>query len=177
MSTSCSGELKIDFQDYGHLGFRFGKILAMFDLQVTRMLPTKFQVNLPFGSEVKNGFSRWWPSWIAIEPFWLFFIYTSPQCLLPSFYSTGLFVQEKKQTRGPWWSYIAHLSKQLCIPTVEVSAKFTALRFLYKFYSPAPQRPCYFSCIMMAWTESWMRITKGTILPRYIEIGPKRFLK
>ena len=48
------------------------------------------------------------------------------------------------KTRGPWWSYIAHLSKQLCILTVEVSAKFTALRFLYKFYSPAPQRPCFF---------------------------------
>ena len=69
------------------------------------------------------------------------------------------------KTRGPWWSYIAHLSKQLCTLTVEVSAKFIALRFLYKFYSPAPQRPCFFSCIMMAWTESWKRITKGTILP------------
>ena len=29
--------------------------------------------------------------------------------------------------------------KQICILTVEVSAKFTALRFLYTFYSPAPQ--------------------------------------
>ena len=36
-------------------------------------------------------------------------------------------------------TYIAHLSKQLCILTVEVSAKFTALRFLYKFYSPDPR--------------------------------------
>ena len=69
------------------------------------------------------------------------------------------------ETRGPWWSYIAHLSKQLCTLTVEDSAKFTALRFLYKFYSPALQRPFFFSCIMMAWTESWKRITKGTILP------------
>ena len=50
---------------------------------------------------------------------------------------------QEKKTRGPWWSYIAHLSKQLCILTAEVSAKFTALRFLYKFYSPAPQRPCF----------------------------------
>ena len=92
-----------------------------------------------------------------------------------------LLQRRRHLTRGPWWSYIAHLSKQLCILTVEVSAKFTALRFLYKFYSPAPQRPCFFSCIMMAWTESWKRITKGTILQRYIEIGPvvsdKRFLK
>ena len=53
--------------------------------------------------------------------------------------------KKKKQTRGPWWSYIAHLSKQICIFTVEVSAKFTALGFLYKFYStnttPPPPLP------------------------------------
>ena len=28
--------------------------------------------------------------------------------------------------------------------TVEVSAKFTALRFLYKFNSPTPERLCFF---------------------------------
>ena len=35
-------------------------ILAIFDLQVTQMLPTKFRVNWPFGSgeEAKNRFSR-----------------------------------------------------------------------------------------------------------------------
>ena len=34
-------------------------ILPIFDLQVTQMLPTKFQVNWPFssGEEVKNIFS------------------------------------------------------------------------------------------------------------------------
>ena len=34
-------------------------ILAIFDLQVTQMLPTKFRVNWPFGSgeEAKNRFS------------------------------------------------------------------------------------------------------------------------
>ena len=80
--------------------------------------------------------------------------------------------QNKVKTRGPWWTYIAHLSKQLCILTVEVSAKFNPLRFLYNFYSPAPKRPCFLSSIMMAWTESWKGITKGTILPIYIEIGP-----
>ena len=43
---------KIDFQD---LGFPIGKFLAILDLQVTPMLPTKFQVNWPFpsGEEVK----------------------------------------------------------------------------------------------------------------------------
>ena len=64
---------KIDFQDgcYGaHPGFTISMILAIFDLQVTPMLPTKFGVNWPFGSgeEAKNRFSRWlsWrPSWIS----------------------------------------------------------------------------------------------------------------
>ena len=46
-------ERKIDFQDGrngGHLGFPIRMILAIFDLQVIRMLPTKFQVNWPSGS-------------------------------------------------------------------------------------------------------------------------------
>ena len=44
---------KIDFQDgrHGsHLGFPIGTILAIFDLQVTPMLPSKFGVNWSFGS-------------------------------------------------------------------------------------------------------------------------------
>ena len=41
---------KIDFQDSGHLGFPIGTILAIFNLQVTLMLPSKFGVNWPFGS-------------------------------------------------------------------------------------------------------------------------------
>ena len=64
---------KIDFQDGGHgghLGFQIGTILAIFDLQVTLMLPSNFGVNWPFGSgeEAKNRFSRWrpWrPAWIS----------------------------------------------------------------------------------------------------------------
>ena len=43
---------KIVFQDGGHgghLGFRIGTILAISDLQVTPMLPTKYQVNRPRG--------------------------------------------------------------------------------------------------------------------------------
>ena len=52
---------KIDFQDGRpgrHLGFPIGTILAIFDLQVTLMLPTKFGVNWPFssGEEAKNRF-------------------------------------------------------------------------------------------------------------------------
>ena len=61
---------KIDFQDGGYVVFPISMILAIFDLQVTPMLPSKFGVNWPFGSgeEVKNRFSRWppWrPSWIS----------------------------------------------------------------------------------------------------------------
>ena len=61
---------KIDFQNGGHLGFSISTILAIFDLQVTLMLPSKFGDNWPFGSgeEAKNRFSRWlpWrPSWIS----------------------------------------------------------------------------------------------------------------
>ena len=54
-------ERKIDFQDGGHLGFPIGMILAIFDLHVTLMLPTKFQVDWSFGSggEAKNRFSKW----------------------------------------------------------------------------------------------------------------------
>ena len=76
---SVQEEQKIDFQDdsYGsylekidcqddnsgsHLGFFIEIILAIFDLQVIPMLPTKFQVNWHFCSEeeAKNRFSRWW---------------------------------------------------------------------------------------------------------------------
>ena len=61
---------KIDFQDGhhgGHLGFPIGMISAIFDLQVTLMLPSKFGINWPFSSEeeAKNRFSRWRTSWIS----------------------------------------------------------------------------------------------------------------
>ena len=63
---------KIDFQD-GCQGSQFGltirTILAIFDLQDSPMLPTRFQVNRPFGSgeEAKNKFSRW----LTQQPFWI----------------------------------------------------------------------------------------------------------
>ena len=54
---------KIYHQDGGHLTFPIGTILAIFDLQVTPMLPAKFKVNKPSGSgeQVKKIFSRWPP--------------------------------------------------------------------------------------------------------------------
>ena len=54
-SIGLSVQMKrnIDFQDGGHgghLGLQTGTILAIFDLRVTTMLPTKFQVSWPFRS-------------------------------------------------------------------------------------------------------------------------------
>ena len=48
IGLSVREKRKIDFQDGGHgghLGFPIGMILAIFDLQVTLMLPSKFGVN------------------------------------------------------------------------------------------------------------------------------------
>ena len=72
---------KIDFQDGHHggpFGFPVGTISTIFDLQVTLMLPTKFQVNWPFGSggEAKNRFSSWplwWPLWIYDRNYFSYF--------------------------------------------------------------------------------------------------------
>ena len=44
----------IDFQDGGHLRFPIRTILASFDPQVTSILPMKFRVIWPFGSEKKK---------------------------------------------------------------------------------------------------------------------------
>ena len=64
MSTDLSVQQKkrkVNFQDGGHgghLGFPIGTVLTNFYLQITPMLPTKFQINWLFGSgeEVKNRF-------------------------------------------------------------------------------------------------------------------------
>ena len=84
---------KMDFQDGSHgchLGYPIGMILAILDLQVALMLPTKIKVN-----------------WQKIDVqdlatsigmiLAIFFICKSPRCFLPSFKSVGLSVQEKKQ--------------------------------------------------------------------------------
>ena len=59
----CSKKFKIDFQacDSGrHTGFPIRTNLAIFDLQVTQILPTMFRINWPLGpgEEVKNRFLR-----------------------------------------------------------------------------------------------------------------------
>ena len=44
----------------GHLGFLIRTILAIFDLQVVPILPTKFRVSWPFisGGEAQNRFFK-----------------------------------------------------------------------------------------------------------------------
>ena len=43
IGLSVQEKWKIDFQDGRHLGFSIETILAIFELEVTSMLPTKFQ--------------------------------------------------------------------------------------------------------------------------------------
>ena len=59
---------KTDFQDDSHgdyLEFLIGMILAILDLQVATIFPTKFRVSWPFcsGDDGQNRFSRWQPRW------------------------------------------------------------------------------------------------------------------
>ena len=67
--------------------------------------------------------------------------------VVPIVYFTILPIAQFSAAKVWFWiiikqeDHIAHLSKQICILTVEVSAKFTTLRFMYKFYSPAPPPP------------------------------------
>ena len=75
---------------------------ANFALQVTLMLPTKFQVDLSFGSgeEAKIRFSRWQPNrsfWISDRnDFNCFLIYKLPRCFLPSFKTISYFCSKHK---------------------------------------------------------------------------------
>ena len=66
----------------GHLQFQIKMIKAISDLQIARILPTKFPVNWPLRSreEVQNRFSRWpplQPSWIYNQNDFSFFLSAS----------------------------------------------------------------------------------------------------
>ena len=81
----------------GHLWFRIGTILAIFDEQVTPMFPSKFQISWFFVQrkrkiDFKDGRHRDHLGFSARNDFsYFFFIYKSPRC------SAGFSVQEKKQ--------------------------------------------------------------------------------
>ena len=78
-------------------------ILAIFDLQVTQMLPTKCRVKWSFGSgeEAKNRFSRWRPSLGTI----LVNFYLQVTLMLPSKFGVNLPVgsgEEAKNRFSRW---------------------------------------------------------------------------
>ena len=78
----------------GHLEFPIGTILAIFYLQVTPMLPNKFQANRLFVQEKKQNIdfqdgSHGGHLGLPIRTVLAFLIYKSPWCFLPSFESIG----------------------------------------------------------------------------------------
>ena len=87
-------------------------ILAIFDLQVSQMLPTKFRVKWPFGSgeETKNRFSRlppWQPSWISDRNDFSYFWSTSHPMLPTKFwvnwpFGSGEEVKDGFSRCPPW---------------------------------------------------------------------------
>ena len=65
---SSGEEAKNRFSRCGHFVFPIGTISAIFDLQVTLMLPTKFPLAFWFRRRSENRFSRWSPlpsSWVG----------------------------------------------------------------------------------------------------------------
>ena len=133
---------KVDFQDGGHgwhFGFPIGTILAIFDLQVTPMLPSKFRViwHLGLGEEAKNRFSRWqpWrPSWISDRNDFSYFWSTShlmPPAEFRVNWLLGLGEEAKNRFSRwrPWWpswiydrhnfSYFSSTSPQCFLPSFE----------------------------------------------------------
>ena len=104
-------EAKNRFQDGGHLGFTISMILAIIDLQVTPMLPSKFGVNCPFSSgEAKNRFSRWLPcrpSWISNWQDFSYFLSTDHPMLPSKFgvnwpFSSGEEAKNRFSRWLPW---------------------------------------------------------------------------
>ena len=80
----------------GHLGFRIGTILAIFDEQVTPMFPSKFQISWFFVQrkrkiDFKDGRHRGHLGFSARNDFSYFLSTSHPRC------SAGFSVQEKKQ--------------------------------------------------------------------------------
>ena len=56
IGLSVLKQFKTNFEDGSHTGYEIKTNLAILDLRVTQILPTKFQVRWPFGSgeEVQN---------------------------------------------------------------------------------------------------------------------------
>ena len=108
-------KFKTDFQDGGsggHFGFPIRTILAISDLQVFQIIPTKFQVNWHFGSreEVQNWFSIWppWqPCWISIRNNFSYFWSISDQ--ITSYQVSSQLAFQFRKKRFSRCSYGGHL--------------------------------------------------------------------
>ena len=121
-------KFKIDFQNgcyCDHLGFPIRIILAISDLQISLILPIKFQVNRPFrsGEEVQNIFSRWWlwqPYWISNRTILAIFDLQNAQILPTKFWVNWPFgLGEKVQSRflrqpSRWPSWISDRNDFSC---------------------------------------------------------------
>ena len=99
-------KFKIDFQDGNcgdHLVFLIGAILAIFDLQVTLMILTKFQVKWTYcsGEEAKNRFARW-PSWIFYQNHFSYFDLPVTPMLSTKFQVNWPFSSEE-EAKNRWW--------------------------------------------------------------------------
>ena len=95
-----SEDVKKVFQDGGD-GIPIDTVLLILDLQVTLTLPTKFQINWPFGSGVgakiifqdgRHGCPLGFPNKTILA---FLMIYKSSRCFLPSF--KLILVQEKRK--------------------------------------------------------------------------------
>ena len=116
-STGLSVQkFKTDFQDGdcgSHIGFLIRTNLAIFDLQMTLMLSTKFRDNWPVGSgeEAQHTFPRqqpWRLSWISDQNDFSYFFYLQVTPMLPTKYrvnwpfSSGQKVNNGFSRWSPW---------------------------------------------------------------------------
>ena len=143
-------------------------ILFIFNLQVTHILPTKFQVNWPFGSgeEAKNIFSRW-PSrrhlGFPIAPSLAIFDPQVARCFFPNFKSIW-FRGKKKNRFSRWWP-----KRPASIFNGNNFSFLFIYLFIYYYYY-------YFICCFLLSFESngqgvvvVVRIFNATRHPRHIE--------
>ena len=115
----------------GHLAHSFGAILAIFYLQVTLMLLTKFRVSLPFDSgEAKNRFSRlppWRPSWIPIGTILAIFDLQVTPMLLTKFrvnWPLGSGVEANNRFSRWQQSWISYRNNCYFLPTSHPDASY-----------------------------------------------------
>ena len=108
-SINLSVQEKKRWQSWQPFWISDGTSLAICDLKVALILPTKFQVDEPFGSgeAFQNRFPRWRPFWISNLKYFGYFWSTSPlNTSKKRFKSVGLSTEGKNPavaaTLGFW---------------------------------------------------------------------------